>query len=366
MSAPTEQARQAFAYAAMIMHPTEHCVLALPAAGGWVLPRWTLADGTWPYWQSVDGVNRALRERFGIAATTLRCLASDRDAQTNAIANTYAVELRDPDQSLTTGHRWLGADELAAAGFAQPADRALLGDWFAGRLGDLGGPPWYGRGWSAGACDWIAARVAELGRTLTAAVEQLRSWERGSIWRAQTDAGALYFKAVPPVFAHELALPPALNAWRPGSATEVVARDEARGWMLLADLGDRDLFGVRDLAVWEAAMRAYGELQVACSARRDALLALGCPHRPLADLPAGLDALLADEAAFLPGEEGGLTAKQIARLRDLAPELRAACAELSALGLPESLDHGDLWGSNIFLADERESVSASTTGRIAR
>ncbi len=168
----------------------------------------------------------------------------------------------------------------------------------------------------------------------------------------QTPAGALYFKVVPPIFAHEVALPSALNGWRSGSATAVLAHDAARGWMLMADLGERDLFGVRDLARWEAALRAYAELQIACIARRDELRALGCPQRPLANLPAGLDALLADEAAFLLGEAEGLTAAQLARLRDLAPALKAACAELAAFGLPETLDHGDLWGSSIFLAGE--------------
>jgi hypothetical protein len=349
MSAPTGPARQAFAYAAIIIHPSENRILALPAAAGWALPRWTLDDGSRPYWQTVDGVNRALRERFGLVATTLRCLGTDYDPQTATIANSYAAELRGADQELPAEHRWLGPGEAEAEAFAHPADRALLGDWFAGRLGDLDGPPWFRPGWAAGALAWVAAQAAHLGRAPVAPAEQVRSWERGSIWRAETDAGALYFKAVPPVFAHEVALPAMLNTWRPGSATEVVASDEARGWMLMADLGDHDLFGVRDLALWEAALRAYAELQVACIARRDELLARGCPHRSLADIPAGLDALLADEAAFLPGEEGGLPAEQIARLRDLAPELKAGCAELAALGIPETLDHGDLWASNIFL-----------------
>jgi hypothetical protein len=352
MSAPTGSARQTFAYAALLIHPTENCVLVLPSANSWGLPRWTLDDGTWPFWQTVDGVNRALDDSFGIATTTLRCLKSTYDSQKTVIENTYAVELREADRALPAGHRWLGPGELDAATFAHPDDRALLTDWFAGRLGDLGGPPWFRPGWAAEAPDWIAMRVAQLGRTMDAPVEQMRSWERGSTWRIRTDAGTLYFKAVPPVFAHEVALPPMLNAWRPGCATEVLARDEARGWMLMANLGDRDLSGVRDIATWEAAMRSYAELQIACIARRDELLAIGCPRHPLANLPAGLDALLADETAFLPGQEGGLTAVQIASLRTLAPELKAACAELAELGLPETLDHGDLWGGNIFLADD--------------
>ncbi len=55
MSAPTGPARQAFAYAAIIIHPSENRILALPAAAGWALPRWPLDDGSRPYWQTVDG-----------------------------------------------------------------------------------------------------------------------------------------------------------------------------------------------------------------------------------------------------------------------------------------------------------------------
>jgi hypothetical protein len=51
-----------------------------------------------------------------------------------------------------------------------------------------------------------------------------------------------------------------------------------------------------------------------------------------------------------------MTAAQIARLRAIAPDLHAACAELAALGIPETLEHGDLWGTNIFLADDSGST----------
>ena len=356
MSAPTQPSRLTFAYAAIPIHPTEHRALVLPTASGWALPRWSRDDGTWIDWQTVDGVNRALRNHFGLATTTLRCVSTRHDPQTKHTANTYAVELRDADQALPAGHRWLGSADLAEATFAHPDDRALLADWFAGRLGELDGPPWFKRGRAVEACNWITTQVAHLGRTLTAPIEQVRSWERSSIWRAPTDCGTLYFKAVPPIFAHELTLPPALNAWRPGSDTEILARDTMRCWMLLADLGDSILFRARDFATWEAVLRAYAEIQIACIAHRDDLLALGCPLRPLADLPASLDALLADEAAFLPGDDDGMTPEQVARLRTLAPSLMAACAELSALGIPETLEHGDLWGTNIFLSDDSGST----------
>ena len=346
MDAPSQPT---FAYAAIVTHAQAPRCLLLADPEGWVLPRWTLADGTRPYWQTVEGVNRALREHFGLATVTLRCLRTHYDPQTMHLENSYVVELGDSSPLPAAGYRWVGPDEVTRANLTRSEDRALLADWFSGHLGGSAGPPWFQPGWATAALAWIETQVGQLGFLATAPPEQLRSWERGSLWRIPTATGMRYFKAVPPVFAHEVALPPALNAWRPGSATDVLARDESRGWMLLDDLGDRDLFGVRQLPVWAAALRAYAELQVACVPRRDELLALGCPHRPLADLPAGLDALLADEAALLSSGEGDLTPAQVARLRALAPALRADCAALAVFGLPDSIDHGDLWGSNIFL-----------------
>jgi thiamine kinase-like enzyme len=61
--------------------------------------------------------------------------------------------------------------------------------------------------------------------------------------------------------------------------------------------------------------------------------------------------LLADEAALLVSEEHGLTSAELESLRVAWPWLEAACDELSASSLPLTLEHGDLWASNVYVGD---------------
>src|SRR5207244_6081507 len=61
--------------------------------------------------------------------------------------------------------------------------------------------------------------------------------------------------------------------------------------------------------------------------------------------------LLADKAALLVSEEHGLTSAELEILRAAQPWFEAACDELSASSLPLTLEHGDLWASNIYIGD---------------
>jgi hypothetical protein len=103
--------------------------------------------------------------------------------------------------------------------------------------------------------------------------------------------------------------------------------------------------------VWRRAARAYAELQVGSTERVVSLRALGCPDRSPSTLREAIGRLCADEAAFLVGEEHGLTSVELQRLRAYQPWLEQACDELSATTLPLTIEHGDLWASNVYVGD---------------
>ena len=67
------------AYSCLVPHPRAPQVLLLPGERGWTLPRWAHEGDGQPFWQVVDGVDRALRTRFGLDAPALRCLHVGRD-----------------------------------------------------------------------------------------------------------------------------------------------------------------------------------------------------------------------------------------------------------------------------------------------
>jgi hypothetical protein len=232
-----------------------------------------------------------------------------------------------------------------------PEDRDLLHLWLS-ETQLAGGPPWYHPGWFSEVRRWVDDQLRRLSLSATGPLEQLRSWERSSISRIPIGDGWIYFKTVPPVFAHEFPLLAVLADWLPSSASALLAYDQQRHWSLTSDFDDVTLDHLTDLSRWEDALTNYAALQCACVARREQLLALGCPDRPFAVLHEGLTTLLNDADAILLGETGGLTEAEVILLTALTTKIATACSDLSAFGIPATLEHGDLWAGNIIARED--------------
>lgn len=351
--APTSRnADVRYDYYAIIPHPTAPHILMFPSATGWRLPHFERAERR--FWQEVGHVNQILRDHLGIAVTVLRCVLIDYRPATEHVVKIYAMENHSPDWTPPDG-RWVGRAELADLELAEPDHRTVIADWFAwsDAMETPLRPPWFAPGWFAAATDWIAAQLQRLGIAATGPVEQVRSWQRSAILRVATTAGHCYFKAVPPMFAHEPRLTAELAARNPQHFPAVLALDPARRWMLMQDVGGATLDQVREVERWEAALRDFARLQIAWVGQEERLIGLGCPDRRLARLAGQIDRLFADTAAMLPGRPAGLSAAEIDRLRGLAPRLRAMCSDLAGYNLPSSLEHGDFWAGQIVVNGDR-------------
>jgi hypothetical protein len=339
-----------YQYFVLIPHSTRPQVFLQFRDDAWYLPEWEEHERR--FWQSVDHVNRAVHERFGLTVTTLRCLATSTTSQ-GSTRRVYEVENRSVAWSPAGRDRWVGRDMLAGLTLGIPEQRAILEAWLD--EAEQGKPwqrrPWARRGWLDATTSWIRDQLRQRGITFQR-IEQLRTWERSCLLRVQTDAGDYYFKAVPALFAHEPLLTHALAAWLPGQFPHILALDNEQHWMLMEDFGGHALEHERDITVWEAAARRFAEIQIGMVFRQDELLVLGCPHRPLRELPDDIDALLADDAALLADAAGGLRADEIAALRGRAAEWHACCAALEQLDIPSTLEHGDLWAGNIVRRDD--------------
>ena len=149
-------------------------------------------------------------------------------------------------------------------------------------------------------------------------------------------------KAVPPMFAHEAALAGAFSQRFPWHAPDVLAVDPGRKWILMREFG-RTLDQVPDPAVWVAAMGAFGRFQVNLAEQVPALRAAGVPDRPVAGLAGELASLL-EELTRCPGR---MLPAEVSALVDALPRVREAAAEVAALGLPDSLEHGDFWPGQV-------------------
>jgi hypothetical protein len=183
--------------------------------------------------------------------------------------------------------------------------------------------------------EWIRRHVEPVGAIETTHV---RPW--ATVMRVPVAGGTTWFKACAQVQAFEPTLTADLYARWPDRVTEVLAVDEARRWLLLGDAG----IAVRELGnppeAWLEALPSYAELQKGEMAHALDHVGDGVPDLRMAALPAGYERLLASE---LP-----IARDDINRLRDYAPRFNELCAELTELGIRDSVQHDDLHMANLY------------------
>jgi hypothetical protein len=149
----------------------------------------------------------------------------------------------------------------------------------------------------------------------------------------------MWVKVCASVQAFEPRLTAALASRWPALLPEVLASDAARGWLLLGDAGERLGFGVGP-EPWLSLFPRYAELQRGEVAHVGEHLDAGVPDRRIARFPELYEAALAHE---LP-----LSSSDRARLRAFAPCFSRLCEELAAAGIPETMQHDDLHGNNVY------------------
>lgn len=189
---------------------------------------------------------------------------------------------------------------------------------------------WEQPGWYAATCAAIDEVLARLGRPRSGPVLQERIWSIAALMRVPSDGGELWFKQVPPIFAHEGRLTAWLSERSPASVPRVV--HVGPDWWLAEAIAPsvREFTDMTPFAV-------LGELQRATVGREEELLALGCADRRLPRLlPELYDAM--GQPPLHESQWSGLLAAR--------PQLEDAVGRLAGVGLPDALVHGDFHGGN--------------------
>ena len=133
---------------------------------------------------------------------------------------------------------------------------------------------------------------------------------------------------------------PALSARWPGRVADVLAHDEERAWLLLADAGTPLRARGNPPEAWLELLPRYAELQRGETAHAGDHLAHGVPDLRPAALPERYEELA---RADLP-----LEADELARLAAHAPRFAGQCEELAARGVRETIQHDDLHHANVY------------------
>lgn len=215
---------------------------------------------------------------------------------------------------------------------------------------------WHNPDWQKQAHAWIRAEAKRNSIQLTGEIEQPHAYAWSTVMRVPTDEGTIFFKATAAETVYESALTQKLAGWYPDCMPELIAVDIARGWMLMRDGGEPLRASIRptqDITPWQPVITRYAELQVGLAEHISEILALGIPdHRPAA-LPPLYENLLADEASLMIDQEKGLTSAEFEQIQNLTPRFKQICSDLTAFGIPDSLNHGDFHDGNVLLKNGR-------------
>lgn len=207
---------------------------------------------------------------------------------------------------------------------------------------------WTAEGWLAATTAWVDEVLAERGTRRTGDLVVVRSWALSHVERVPTTAGNLFVKASAEHFAHEVPVTAWLAERFPNNVPDVLAADVRRRCLLMGPLAGVD---ASTGAALPAAAATIARLQVGCIGDVAELLGCGAPHRSLADT----------RTRFLDVVDGGhelavLTAEERAALQRALPRLLDQLAELEAMGIPDTLSHGDLHLGNVASAAGRTRV----------
>ena len=187
---------------------------------------------------------------------------------------------------------------------------------------------------------WIRTHVDPVG---TIEIAHVQPW--ATVLRVPLADSVAWFKACAPVQGFEPRLTAELFARWPDRVSEVLAYDEGRAWLLLADAGTPIRVSGNPPEAWLAALPLYAELQRGEAEHARDHLAHGVPDMRVANLPARYEDLLRHD---LP-----LASEEIARLRGFAARFADLCAELAAHDVPETVQHDDLHYANVYIGDDR-------------
>lgn len=304
----------------------------------WMLPRHATEEA--------EEIRVVMRDRYRLEVTVLGAYAGRfTDVEREEPTFIFALETHRAARPLPDGARWIGRADLAEYSLADEMQREALERWFAEMAGgDLPAEraPWERVGWFATATAWVERQVSGHGWRATGPFVQFHARGWSSVLYLPTSAGNVYFKAVTPVFGFEPPLTALLAELLPLQTPRVLALDDARHWLLLADAGEplrAVIRATRDPKPYTEMLSAWARCQVALLHHVERLAATGLPDNRLVRLAVAAADMLGDADGLLVGRPGGLTRDEYEQL--CALDVADLAARLADFGIPESLVQED-------------------------
>ncbi len=303
------------------------------------------------FYPEVEDLVTIVREECGLDIAVLRCLEAG-DANED-LPRLYSAICTSEDVETSPGFKWVALDE---PNFDR-SDKAALGNITQLEVERLSSPaladspvPWDSpTGWHRAALNWLEANLPPGHDGQPWQASQIRSWSISSVWRVTSAGARLYFKASPRYFASEVAVTLDVADRFPTISPSVVAAHPGSGWMLMHDLGDVTLSAIDTAEIWHDTMKTIAVVQHGYMGKFREMERMGIERRTTEAIVETLVSWTDDPAGVeirMFGEENeaalGRLAPSVARIESIADKLRG-------LGIPPTLEHGDLDATNIFI-----------------
>lgn len=209
--------------------------------------------------------------------------------------------------------------------------------------------PWALSGWYSETLSWISSELGKLGITIEGPVEQIDLSCLSLVSRVKTNLGHIYFKAsAPAALPHESALTSYLHEQFPGKVPAALTFDPKYG-LLMHEFKGRHIGsfeGSDSYDIWARAITVYADLQLDCINKTEEIEKLDCSNRDIPHLLQMAKSILLKPTMLKAGNTA-LTDSDIQELLALMPRIEDMGNRLQAYKIPYTIDHGDLYPSNI-------------------
>lgn len=288
-------------------------------------------------------IRQELRRDTRLDMTVLRHLQDGDDVQI------CLMEVQSVVGSLPDGYLWLDDREDVDLQWADEQSSQAWQAWKStAQAGDNSSTiaPWERNRWFGEARFWMQTHLHEAGYGLQAPVEQVKgAWGWSSILKAETDTGAVYFKADYDRPPKEVAVILKLAEGWPRNVPHIIAANVERSWMLLSDFAGAGLETL-DAGHFLNAVSLFANIQRSTSLDIHDWKLLGCPDMTPDSLLRMTGHLTAD-TAVLCGGEGGLRRDELAELELKIPQIEQALIHLASSALPNTISNEDFRAGNV-------------------
>jgi hypothetical protein len=321
-------------------------------------PPFTLPCVEIPRWERVaENLTEAVSKRYELSAICL-FTPEPSDATTDGERPLYQVmETRGRSKAVPDEMRWRPLDSISDQSFADEQDLAAITDTLrqiAGfqsgqAIGRFGSP-----GWIEELFSWVERETEPYGLRLTGNFRQFNASPTFSLIRLETNAQAVWFKAVGDPNLREFEISLALAKLFPGFVPTVIAPHPAwHGW-LMTEFAGATLDLVQDSCAWERAAHTLAELQIVSVRKTDQLLDAGCRDLRVPCLLTLVDPFIEVMSQLM--EQQQKTPPAVlgrGELLTLGTQIKETLSELAELDIPDTLGHLDFNPGNILCSADQ-------------